>query len=206
MYHYAGNNPIKYTDPDGNAFCVVTAIIGAAVGGGLAAYDSYKRNNGKIKLGDVALGAAFGGAIGLGIGLIGAQVATSTALQAGNCLAGFSEVTGWGMAATGGAAAAGGVVAAGTMENFFSIVGDGISTDAQNFTLSIVDTIIKDPKMLSKICMGLVETAKTQTGRHLLSEVHIFSSRLINCVNNPEAFNALKIIQDYSGSLSGGIK
>ena len=33
MYHYAGNNPVKYTDPDGRiAFCAATALIGAGLG------------------------------------------------------------------------------------------------------------------------------------------------------------------------------
>ena len=115
LYHYAGNNPVCYSDPDGKiAFCAVTALIGAGIGAGLAAYKSYKKT-GKIDGWQVLEGAVAGGTIGLGFGLVGAELATSTALQAGNCLASFSEVTGIGAAtatATTATAAGAGTVAA----------------------------------------------------------------------------------------------
>ena len=94
LYHYAGNNPVKYTDPDGKiAFCAVTALICAGVGAGLAAHKSYQ-DTGKIDGWKVLEGAVIGGAVGLGLGLVAAELATSTALSSGNTLASFSTVTG----------------------------------------------------------------------------------------------------------------
>ena len=96
LYHYAGNNPVKYTDPDGRiAFCAATALIGAGLGAAYGAYKSYS-TTGSIDWKEVGKDALIGGAIGLGTGLLGAQAATSTALQTGNCLASFTEVTGIG--------------------------------------------------------------------------------------------------------------
>ncbi len=100
MFTYAANNPVKYTDPDGKiAFCAVTALIGTGIGAGIAAYNSYQET-GQIDGLKVLEGAVKGGAIGLGLGLVGAEIATSTALQAGNCLASFTEVTGLGVTST----------------------------------------------------------------------------------------------------------
>ena len=104
LYHYAGNNPVKYTDPDGKiAFCAVTALIGAGIGVVYGVCKSYSETK-TVNWREVGKDALIGAAIGMGAGLIGAQVATSTALQAGNCLAGFGEVTGIGTASATGIA------------------------------------------------------------------------------------------------------
>ena len=100
LYHYANNNPVKYTDPDGKiAFCVVTAGIGALVGAAYGAYKSYSQN-GEINWGEVGRDAAIGACIGLTGGAIAAQAATATALTAGSATASFSAVTGYGATST----------------------------------------------------------------------------------------------------------
>lgn len=56
------------------------------------------KKTGKVDGWKVLEGAVIGGTAGLVFGALGAQAATSTAVQAGNCLASFAEVTGFGAA------------------------------------------------------------------------------------------------------------
>ena len=75
LYHYAGNNPVKYTDPDGKAFHIIAAAI---IGGGLSALKA--AYNGKKSGREIAAaavgGAVFGGMVAATGGLtLGAQLA-----------------------------------------------------------------------------------------------------------------------------------
>ncbi|RKZ54020.1 MAG: hypothetical protein DRR16_14190 [Candidatus Parabeggiatoa sp. nov. 3] len=80
LYHYAGHNPVRYTDPDGRS--VIGALIGVVVQG---AIDLYK---GELSSLGTYIGAAVGGAItatvGLGSAIADAAVggAASSVIQA----------------------------------------------------------------------------------------------------------------------------
>ncbi|MDV0444653.1 hypothetical protein MmiAt1_01850 [Methanimicrococcus sp. At1] len=81
-YAYCLNNPVTYTDPDGHLPLLVTAAIGAAVGGlvaGGVSYLSQKANGGEVDMNQV-YGAALGGAVAGGIA--GLTLGAGSALSA----------------------------------------------------------------------------------------------------------------------------
>ena len=90
LYHYAANNPVKYTDPDGRCpFLVVTGIIGAGAGALYGAYKSYQET-GSVDWKVVGKDALIGGAIGVGAGaalslgataLVGSATATASSYE-----------------------------------------------------------------------------------------------------------------------------
>ena len=78
LYVYCGNNPVMYMDPSGEAFMLLTAAIGAVVGGIVGAAVSYA-TTGKVTWQSVAIGAVAGGVIGLTGGAAVAHLATGYA-------------------------------------------------------------------------------------------------------------------------------
>ena len=69
---------MKYTDPDGNAFFLVTGGIGAGVGAIYGAVKSY-RDTGAIDWKEVVKDAAIGGVIGMGAGAATSLILTGSA-------------------------------------------------------------------------------------------------------------------------------
>ena len=215
MYHYGGNNPVKYTDPDGRiAFCAVTALIGAGVGAAYGAYKSYSET-GSVDWKEVGKDALIGGAIGLGAGLIGAQAATSTALQTGNCLAGFGEVTGIGAAtATTGTAAV--VESASSAKLAQNLISSGDSRPVQTAAHHIVagaaklaqparDILAKFNISINDAANGVFLPANSNSVNTLGANVHstlhttnyyeTVNSMLSACVTKQEVLETLSTIK-----------
>ena len=95
QYCYCYNNPVMYADPNGNiAFLIVTAIIGAAIGFGIAAYKDYKADdkwfngNAWSYVGYTLGGAAIGAIAGAGISgaLTGSFISSCSSVKAGAVL------------------------------------------------------------------------------------------------------------------------
>ena len=66
LYHYAGNNPVKYTDPDGEFAALVGTIIGG-IAGGLSALTQGHKFSSKGFWAGVAGGAVSGAISGLAV-------------------------------------------------------------------------------------------------------------------------------------------
>ena len=99
VYNYSINNPVKYSDPDGQVpFMVVTGIIGAVAGAGISIASDMAAGN-DINWGRAGGAAAAGALVGLTLGAAAATAATATAVSAGSAAASFSTVTGYGSAA-----------------------------------------------------------------------------------------------------------
>ena len=128
LYAYCGNNPIIYVDKDGHIFMLVTAAIGAVVGGAVGAISSYAKT-GSVSWKSVAVGAAIGGATGLTGGAAAAYVVAGSATASTGAV-----MTGLGIAGAGAAGGSG--VALGTQfDNLGKLVSNPkIAVDWANTT------------------------------------------------------------------------
>jgi RHS repeat-associated protein len=69
VYHYAGNNPVKYTDPDGEVINLVAGGIGAVIGAGIGAAVAIASGGSGRDIAAAAVGGAVtGGMAGLTMG------------------------------------------------------------------------------------------------------------------------------------------
>ena len=84
-YSYVWNNPLKYTDPDGELIWLAPVLIGAAIGG----YSGYRIGKAKGATGWGMAGYIFGGAAIGGIAGYAGFSVFSTAMAAGSGAAGF---------------------------------------------------------------------------------------------------------------------
>ena len=78
LFAYCNNNPVMYMDENGNfAFFILTAVIGAIIGGLAAGITSYQHGaRGWEVVGWSALGSVCGGALGAGVGAIASKLLT----------------------------------------------------------------------------------------------------------------------------------
>jgi RHS repeat-associated protein len=81
LYHYSRNNPVRFSDPEGD-FCIpcITATVGAVVGAGINAYDQHKAGELEFSAKSIArigTAAVAGGLAGSGLGGLGVAVVAS---------------------------------------------------------------------------------------------------------------------------------
>lgn len=74
LYHYAGNNPVKYTDPDGQAIHI---LVGAEIGVAIGAVSALCAGGSARQVAAAAVGGAVSGAM--------AAVTCGASLGGSNC-------------------------------------------------------------------------------------------------------------------------
>ncbi len=94
-YSYAGNNPLKYTDPSGELVCFVPMIIGAVIGIAVGGASHARTLDFTTWSGDSWKAAAIGGIIGAGLGFAASYgLAASGANITGISASGFTHAAG----------------------------------------------------------------------------------------------------------------
>jgi hypothetical protein len=69
VYHYAGNNPVKYVDPDGKVINLAVAGVGALIGAGVGSVSAFATGGSGKDIAAAAVGGAVtGGMAGLTMG------------------------------------------------------------------------------------------------------------------------------------------
>ena len=133
LYHYAGNNPVCYTDPNGKFFNVIAAVAGGVIGAGVGAISAAIAGGSTKDVIAAAVGGAAGGALAgftCGASLIagaavGAVVAAGTdiainAVQGNDLLDGVDKA-----AFGGGVGGAVGIVAGPAVANTMAVAISG---------------------------------------------------------------------------------
>ena len=95
MYHYAGNNPIRYSDPDGNFVNAIAAGVGAVIGAGVGAAGAWATGASAREIAAAAVGGAVTGGLAgltcgasLGMSIAGSAMAGAAGYCATNLVAG----------------------------------------------------------------------------------------------------------------------
>ena len=150
LYVYGINNPVVFVDSNGHiAFMVITALVGAVIGGIAGAIQSYSKY-GEVHWQNVAIGAGIVGAVGLGGGAAVAYLAAGTATAStGTVLAAITVL------AKGGTAA-----------SLWGISRDGVNQGIRHFFEYATKYPQRTPKLLENLDVILSRFQKTDS-RHL---------------------------------------
>ncbi|MBO5628813.1 MAG: RHS repeat-associated core domain-containing protein [Aeriscardovia sp.] len=223
LYHYAGNSPVKYTDPDGKFAETAWDIFSLATGVASLVADVKAGNvKGAVidSLGIVADAAAValpcipGGA---GAAIKAARVTGAVANIAGGALSVQDGLENGDYVEAGLGALqfiVGGCGAGKKLSNITNIKVDkagaeleklskSFSMDAQKLLGNSFSEIMENPTSRPIVSKLFEEMAKDPKNRSLLTEVNQLASKIIPMSNNTEATTVLKDIQDLTLKFGG---
>ena len=184
MYHYAGNNPVCYTDPNGKFFNVIAAVAGGVIGAGVGAISAAIAGGSTKDVIAAAVGGAAGGALAgftCGASLIagaavGAVVAAGTdiainAVQGNDLLDGVDKA-----AFGGGVGGAVGIVAGPAVANTMAVAISGGSAGGK---------IAIDLANQQKYMDHIFSTDHLRNGiMKLGTDMQDIFNKVLNCIQN----------------------
>ena len=167
LYVYGINNPVVFVDSNGHiAFMVITALVGAVIGGIAGAIQSYSKY-GEVHWQNVAIGAGIVGAVGLGGGAAVAYLAAGTATAStGTVLAAITVL------AKGGTAA-----------SLWGISRDGVNQGIRHFFEYATKYPQRIPQIAGKLGCNTFEISK--------NGFQAFTNALINVTRNYQSMGGL---------------